>query len=62
MGQSVSHSCEVISRMQGLMNGTGCLEWEALERAAVRKKGEHKKLPGKRVGTNSEKVKEGGKN
>lgn len=44
------------------MNGTGCLEWEALERAAVRKKGEHKKLPGKRVGTNSEKVKEGGKN
>lgn len=44
------------------MNGTECLEWEAMERAAVRKKGERKKLPGKRVGVNSEKVKEGGKN
>lgn len=48
MGQSVSRSWEVVSRMQGLINGAGCLEGEAMGRPAVRKKGEPKKLSAKR--------------
>lgn len=61
MGQSVSRSWEVVSRMQGLINGAGCLEGEAMGRPAVRKKGEPKKLSAERVGVDSKKRKEGGK-